>query len=244
MESEMKCNMSKMWSSEMPRGLDLEISHHPLTMRHVVNLIIATERLKASISESVLSTEFRDENLLNIMLDSIVEEHFVCECHTAPPVQFSRTDEHQCSVTDVLKRSLVVVNNSMELHAVMLQGGSENRKVHLNMSTYVHPSPSTEALPVALGIKDTNFYLSCHKEGDKPTLHLEVVEDKSSLLGISVESEMVRFLFYKRDSGLNLSTLMSARFPEWYISTAALDNKPVEMCLESADRHRTFNIQC
>lgn len=72
----------------------------------------------------------------------------------------------------------------------------------------------------------------------------QVVEDKSSLLGISVESEMVRFLFYKRDSGLNLSTLMSARFPEWYISTAALDNKPVEMCLESADRHRTFNIQC
>lgn len=76
MESEMKCNMSKMWSSEMPRGLDLEISHHPLTMRHVVNLIIATERLKASISESVLSTEFRDENLLNIMLDSIVEGNY------------------------------------------------------------------------------------------------------------------------------------------------------------------------
>lgn len=57
----------------MPKGLDLEISHHPLTMRRVVNLVIAMERLKASTSESVLSTEFRDENLLNIMLDSFVE---------------------------------------------------------------------------------------------------------------------------------------------------------------------------
>uniref|UniRef100_A0A3B4VAD3 Interleukin-1 n=1 Tax=Seriola dumerili TaxID=41447 RepID=A0A3B4VAD3_SERDU len=243
MESEMKCNLSEMWSSKMPKGLDLEISHHPMTMRRVANLIIAMERLKAGTSESVLSTEFRDENLLNIMMENIVEEHIVLELSSAPPVQFSRTGEYQCSVTDSQKRSLVLVENSMELHAVMLQGGSDNRKVHLNMSTYVHPSPSTEARPVALGIKDTNLYLSCHKKGDVPTLHLEAVEDKSSLLRISPESEMVQFLFYKRDSGLNISTLMSASFPDWYISTAEHDNKPVEMCMESAKRYRTFNIQ-
>ena len=191
------------------------------------------------------------------------------------------------------------------------------------MSAYVHPSPSDDALPVALGIKDTNLYLSCYKDGEEPTLHLEVssrmnlhanlrtthfvavlkvelsilktgtatnenwlnlpghlnreklhiyrsihiwyelvvlsgvkvkpsdiylftpqpVEDKSSLLNISEESELVRFLFYKRDSGLSLSTLMSARFPNWYISTAAHENKPVEMSLENASRHRDFNIQ-
>lgn len=57
----------------MPQGLDLEITHHPLTMKRVVNLIIATERMKGSQSEHLLGTEFRDENLLNIMLDSIVE---------------------------------------------------------------------------------------------------------------------------------------------------------------------------
>ena len=69
----MQCNVSEMWGSKMPQGLDLEISQHPMTMRRVVNLIIAMERLKAGGSEAVLSTGFRDESLLNIMLESIVE---------------------------------------------------------------------------------------------------------------------------------------------------------------------------
>lgn len=47
--------------------------------------------------------------------------------------------------------------------------------VYLNMATYVHLSPDTEVgQPVVLGIKDTDFYLTVHKTGDKPTLHLEV----------------------------------------------------------------------
>ncbi|KAM9857790.1 interleukin-1 beta-like [Aulostomus maculatus] len=243
MESKMKWNMSEKWSSKMPNGLSLEVSHHPLTMRSVVNLIIAMERLKGSQAESVLSTEFRDEHLLNIMLEDIVEEQIVLELETTPPVQFSRTGEHQCSVADGQKRSLILVQESMELHAVMLQGGSEYRKVHLNMSTYVHPSPSTEARPVVLGIKGTNLFLSCHQDDDQPNLHLEEVEDKDSLAKITSGSEMERFLFYKRDTGLNISTLMSARFPEWYISTAVQDNQPVELCLPAAARYQTFSIQ-
>ncbi|XP_069034598.1 interleukin-1 beta-like [Embiotoca jacksoni] len=243
MESKMSCNVSEMWNHKMPEGVDLEVSNHPLSMKRVVNLIIAMERLKSPTYESVLGTEFRDEILLNIMMESIVKEQIVCDRESAPPVHFRRTGEHKCSVTDSQKRSLVLIENSMELHAVMLQGGSDNRKVHLNMSTYVHPVPSAEARPVALGIKGTNLYLSCHKDGEEPTLHLEAVEDKSSLLRISSESEMVRFLFYKRDTGLDVSTLMSARYPNWYISTAQQENKPVEMCQEAGTCYPTFNIQ-
>ena len=57
----------------MPQGLDLEISHHPLTMRRVVNLVVAMERLKASKSEFSCSTEFRDEDLLNMIVESAME---------------------------------------------------------------------------------------------------------------------------------------------------------------------------
>nr|ALC74688.1 interleukin 1b [Lopholatilus chamaeleonticeps] len=248
MESKMKCNMTKMWSPKMPEGLDFEITHHPLTMRSVVNLIVAMEKFKGNRSESPLSTEFRDENLLNIMLDSMEEEETVFECFSAPSVQYSRTGEHQCRVTDSENRSLVLVPDSMELHAVMLQGGSENCKVHLNMSTYLDLTPSAGARTVALGItgktlEDKNLYLSCHKDGEEPTLHLEAVANKDSLLRIGSSSDMERFLFYKHVTGLNNTTFVSVPYSDWYISTAGDDNKPVEMCLENARRHRTFNIQ-
>ncbi|XP_060927660.1 interleukin-1 beta-like [Limanda limanda] len=243
MESEMQCSMSQAWGPKMPQGLDLEISHHPMTMKRVVNLIIAMERLKDGVSESVLSTGFRDESLLNIMMESIVEEHIVFERTSAPSDQFSRTGVHPCNISDSQKKNLILVENSMELHAVMLQAGSDNRKVLLNMSTYVNPSPTVEARPVALCIKDTNLYLSCHQEDGEPTLHLEKVEDKISLRTITRQSELLRFLFYKQDSGVNISTLMSARFPDWYISTSEEENMPVMMCQESAHRYRTFNIQ-
>ncbi|XP_015253101.1 PREDICTED: interleukin-1 beta-like [Cyprinodon variegatus] len=244
MESKKSCNLAQLLTKKMPKGVDLEISQQPPSMRSVANLIIAMERLKAGMSEKIMSTDFSDEHLLSIMLESVVEERLICERTSAGPGQFSRGDEHPCTVTDSQKRSLVLVRNNLELLAVMLQGGSDSRKVYLNMATYVHLTPNTAAgLPVVLGIKDTDFYLSCHQDGDKPTLHLEEVEDKTSLSEISSDSEMRRFLFYKRDAGLNISTLMSALYPNWYISTATQDHKPVEMCQESAARYRTFSIQ-
>lgn len=57
----------------MPEGLGLEIAHHPITMKSVVNLVIAMERLKGNVLDSPRGTEFTDENLLNILLESAVE---------------------------------------------------------------------------------------------------------------------------------------------------------------------------
>uniref|UniRef100_A0AAZ1XAU6 Interleukin-1 n=1 Tax=Oreochromis aureus TaxID=47969 RepID=A0AAZ1XAU6_OREAU len=227
--------MAEEWSLKMPTGLDLEVSHHPVTMKRVVNLIIAMERLKTSNSEPVLSTEFQDESLLSIMLESIVEER------TAGPPQFTSRDEIECTVTDSQKRSLVLLHSSMELHAVMLQGGSEDRKVHLNMSTYAHPTPIAETRPVALGIKGTNLYLSCHKDDDKPTLHLEVNFFQESHMK-TLKATWCDFSSTTRHR-VSISTLMSVRYPNWYISTAQDDDQVVEVCQETAPRYRSFNIQ-
>lgn len=60
----------KKLSLKMSKNLDMEIIHHPPKMRSVVNLIIAMERMKAGMFE------YRDEELLSFMLESIVEgEH-------------------------------------------------------------------------------------------------------------------------------------------------------------------------
>ncbi|KAI3372550.1 hypothetical protein L3Q82_023034 [Scortum barcoo] len=238
MEFEKKCNMSEMWRPKMPEGLDLEIIHHPLTMKQVVNLIVALGRLKGNKQELVLSTEFRDEQLLDIMLESIVEEEVVFERSAVPPPQFVCLSEEQYSVTDTEKRSLILVENSMELHAVMLQGGAESRKVHLNMSTYRNQPPTPQAEIVALGIKGTKYYLSCHMRDNEPALHLETVDNKENLKTINSDSDMVRFLFYKQDSALDVSTLVSVRYSDWYISTAEENNKPVAMCLEKLRKQK------
>lgn len=71
MESETRCKVSGAWSPTMPEGLAFEVSHHPLTMKQVVNLIVTMERFKGH--EAPVSTEFRDEDLLNMMLDSFME---------------------------------------------------------------------------------------------------------------------------------------------------------------------------
>lgn len=69
------------------------------------------------------------------------------------------------------------------------------------------------------------------------------MEDKTSLERISSDSDMKRFLFYKHLTGLNVSTLVSVLYSDWYISTAVENNRPVELCQERAQRHRTFVVR-
>uniref|UniRef100_A0AAZ3NQZ4 Interleukin-1 n=1 Tax=Oncorhynchus tshawytscha TaxID=74940 RepID=A0AAZ3NQZ4_ONCTS len=224
--------------SQKTLGLDVEISHHPITLRCVANLIIAMERLNGGKGFAL----GRDESLLNFLLESAVEGR-TGYFQSA----FSSKGEYECSVTDSENKCWVLNEGSMELHAMMLQGGSSYHKVHLNLSTYITPVPSeTKARPVALGIKGSNLYLSCITSEGTPTLHLEEVADKEQLKSINHESDMVRFLFYKQDTGVDISTLESAHYRNWFISTALQqDNtKMVNMCQSATpNRFTTFTVQ-
>uniref|UniRef100_A0AAZ3SSX0 Interleukin-1 n=1 Tax=Oncorhynchus tshawytscha TaxID=74940 RepID=A0AAZ3SSX0_ONCTS len=229
------CILIASWSSKLPQGLDVEISHHPITLRCVANLIIVMERLNGGKGFAL----GRDESLLNFLLESAVEG--------SSRAAFSSKGEYECSVTDSENKCWVLNEGSMELHAMMLQGGSSYHKVHLNLSTYITPVPSeTKARPVALGIKGSNLYLSCITSEGTPTLHLEEVADKEQLKSINHESDMVRFLFYKQDTGVDISTLESAHYRNWFISTALQqDNtKMVNMCQSATpNRFTTFTVQ-
>uniref|UniRef100_A0AAZ3QNC1 Interleukin-1 n=1 Tax=Oncorhynchus tshawytscha TaxID=74940 RepID=A0AAZ3QNC1_ONCTS len=237
---------SNSWSSKLPQGLDVEISHHPITLRCVANLIIVMERLNGGKGFAL----GRDESLLNFLLESAVEGSYhhwaMFQCsHYRIPLRMHA--QHICSVTDSENKCWVLNEGSMELHAMMLQGGSSYHKVHLNLSTYITPVPSeTKARPVALGIKGSNLYLSCITSEGTPTLHLEEVADKEQLKSINHESDMVRFLFYKQDTGVDISTLESAHYRNWFISTALQqDNtKMVNMCQSATpNRFTTFTVQ-
>ncbi|XP_010867214.2 interleukin-1 beta isoform X2 [Esox lucius] len=227
------------WSPRISEGIHLEVTKHPFTMRRMANLIIATERFKGSQKCSI-GTEFRDQDLLNVLLEAL-DEQIVLEVE-APPPSFIQTSNSECDVTDTDNKSLVL--EAMELHAILLQAGNNSRKVQLNLSAYVATVPSVVAgRPVALNIKGSNLYLSCSKSGDKPILQLEVA-NKEQLNSISSQSEMVRFLFYRRDTGTDISTLESARFKDWFISTDKEDNAVVNMCNgPPSNRIITFNLQ-
>ncbi|KAG7254251.1 hypothetical protein CRUP_021406, partial [Coryphaenoides rupestris] len=229
-----KSSSSERWSGRMPQGMRLEITHHPLTMRHVVNLVIAIDRLKHSESEKVLSSEFRDSDLLNFLLESASRD--VPDFVRVDPAQ-------QCTLTDSQKRALIMMEDTMELHAIRLQGGSIERQVGLSMSTYLDPMPSAEAQPVTLGIRGTKYFLSCSKNDDRPTLNIEEVEDKADLRSISKDGDKARFLFYRSVTGLSASSFMSARYSGWMISTAPEDNLRVNMCLPSEGRYQTFTLR-
>lgn len=224
----------KKLSLKMSKNLDMEIIHHPPKMRSVVNLIIAMERMKAGM------LEYRDEELLSFMLESIVEEHKVFKHTAVQPQEYIKTEESVCMVSDTENKSLYWVPSNMELNAIILQGGADTCKAHMSMSTYVHPQPPVQTEIVALGIRDTNYFLSCHMEGEVPTLRVELVENKDSLQSISSDSDMRRFLFYKHVTGVNISTLVSVRYSDYYISTALENNRPVELCQETAPRNRNF----
>lgn len=233
---------------ELHRGLRVEISQHPHSMRKVANIVIGLQRLQKFRHPQKVSrsTEFTEHELLNILLESVVEETMVMRLSSDSPVTYSKQDkELQCTVCDNLQKRLVHSEGDPYLLAVTLKGGNQSQSVRINLSTYASPTgTSTKGQPVCLGITKSNLYLSCTKSASgNPHLSLEEVKNKEELKTIQEKDGLERFLFLRSVKGGSDNTFESARFPGWFISTATEEYQPVEMCAEAnTSRQRVFTL--
>ncbi|XP_036385329.1 interleukin-1 beta [Megalops cyprinoides] len=244
-----KGSLSRGQSCDLHAGLELEVFSQPQSMRHAANLIIALQRMKSG--HRLTGTEFSDHELLNIMMESIMEEHVTVRVQDPT---YSRTSmfrrstinpEVECSVCDQYQKSLVLNEDALELTAMTLQAAGIHHKVRLNLSSYMaHPLSGNRGQPVALAIAGRNLYLSCAMKEGVPVLQLEEVNNKEKLDTINAEGDTARFLFFKRGNGLSMTTFESAKFSGWFISTGVEEREPVEMCtMQAADRLTSFMVK-
>ncbi|XP_014814222.1 PREDICTED: uncharacterized protein LOC106897844 isoform X2 [Calidris pugnax] len=100
--------------------------------------------------------------------------------------------------------------------------------VKLNIALYRPRSSKgglgTGQVPVALGIKGYQLYMSCVMSGAKPVLQLEEVDVRRDIESV----ELTRFIFYRLDSPAEGTTRFeSAAFPGWFICTSLQPRQPV-----------------
>ncbi|KAJ8400071.1 hypothetical protein AAFF_G00401100 [Aldrovandia affinis] len=236
-------------------GLEVQVSRTP-DMRQVANLIIALERMKHS--QKIMSTECSDQDLLSIMMESVVEERVMLKVQNLTCSKGSTFMRNQrCrdmvhSVCTTEQRKLVHSPDDSTLHAVAFQAMTlldrefRKRIVRLSLSTYhTFSQLGDRGQPIALGIANSNLYLSCAAiKSDTPILQLEEVDSKKKLEHINTEGDMARFLFFKQGEGFSSSVFESVKFSGWVISTAHEYDAPVQMCAKgSADRITTFIVR-
>ncbi|KAJ7988286.1 hypothetical protein DPEC_G00322000 [Dallia pectoralis] len=234
------------------KGLRVEVEYAPSGQRclkKVAHLVIALQRMKHTpkISDSTHNSLWleRSDDPCSVIINTVFQEQImvqvqqpVGEANTRPNAVFKRSDSlpQQCKLCDQNQKSLVAnATNpeSMALVAITLRGGQGQMRAKFKLSRYMSPSCSIPAQPVVVGIVGTDRYLSCSKpEGSKnPVLHLEkCLEDQ--LHTICPEGDKLRFLFYKKTTGISQTTFESAKYRRWFICTSVESTQPVELCLE------------
>ncbi|KAK3521828.1 hypothetical protein QTP70_018564 [Hemibagrus guttatus] len=199
---------------DLHKGIRIEVTKEPLSMRSVANIVIAVHRLKHT--QRVQSTEFTDQDLFNIFMENVIEESVVIDLKCNESKSYSMQDKIvQCTICDKSKRALVQKEKPPILLAITLKGGNEENKAWFNLSAYNPPNcrENTKGQPVCLGIVKSNLFLSCKLQNETPFLSIEEVEDKESLKAIRENDELERFLFLRKGSGDTPEHLRVSQIP-------------------------------
>ncbi|XP_052039559.1 interleukin-1 beta [Apodemus sylvaticus] len=205
-------------------SIQLQISqeHINKSFRQVVSLIVAVEKLWQLPVSCQGPWTFQDEDPRTFFSFIFEEEPILWDSwddedvllHDAPIRQL------HCRLRDEQQKSLVLCE-PCELKALHLNGQNINQQVVFSMS-FVHGETSNDKIPVVLGLRGKNLYLSCVMKDGTPTLQLESVDPKQH----PKKKMEKRFVFNK----IEVKTKMefeSAQFPNWYISTSQAEHKPV-----------------
>ncbi|KAM7078379.1 interleukin-1 beta isoform 1-T2 [Molossus nigricans] len=200
-------------------GIQLKISHqlYNRSLRQVASVIVAVEKLRKV--PIVCSQDFQDEDLRSLFFCLFKEESINCvwddgfECDAA-------LQTLSCTLRDRNQKSLVL-SEPHELQALHLNGPNINRQVVFSMS-FVPGPESIDKMPVALGIKEKNLFLSCVMKDKKPTLQLETLD-----LNSQPKKKIDKRFVFNKTGALDKVEFESALYPNWYISTSQAEQMPV-----------------
>ncbi|XP_074419564.1 interleukin-1 beta-like isoform X1 [Larus michahellis] len=146
--------------------------------------------------------------------------------YTGAPI-YRYTRSQSFDILDIDQKCFVL-ESPTQLVALHLQGPSAGQKVKLNIALYRPRSSKgglgTGRMPVALGIKGYQLYMSCVMSGAEPVLQLEEADVRRDIESV----ELTRFIFYRLDSPIEGKTRFeSAAFPGWFICTSLQPRQPV-----------------
>ncbi|XP_062290729.1 interleukin-1 beta [Scomber scombrus] len=227
----------------LDEGLNLVISRNRRTLKRVANLMLAVNRMK---KPQMCCHDLTDEQLCSAIMGSLVDEKIVKMEHNSTTgitkYTFRRVkSEKQFTLCDIAHKDLCKEAESGEwkLQAVTLKG------VNFKLARYCHPCEdrSNKGQTVVLSVMNSDMHITSSMNDNKAILTLEKCSEVK-LQKISDDENMDRFLFYKKTTGVDLTTFESVKCPGWFISTSSNDEcKAVEMCeVDTAYRLTSFKI--
>ncbi|NXI58582.1 IL1B protein, partial [Chloroceryle aenea] len=200
--------------------------HSARTFRQAAVLVVAmTKLLKQPEHKDFADSDLGD--FLDDIFEPVSFQQIKGSYTSAPVYRYARSQSFD--ILDIDQKCFVL-ESPTQLVALHLQAPSAKQKVKLNIALYrprsSQGSPGTWGVPVALGIKGYQLYMSCVMSGTKPILQLEEADIRKDI----DSAELTRFIFYRLDSPAEGTTRFeSAAFPGWFICTSLQPRQPVSI---------------
>ncbi|XP_012598284.2 interleukin-1 beta [Microcebus murinus] len=217
---QMKCSFQDLDLCLSDGGIQLHVSHqhYNKSFRQVVSVIVSMEKLRNKAA--VCPKAFQEDDLSTFFPFIFEEEPIIFDTWDDGFVCDAPVRSLSCTLQDTQQKCLVM-SGPYQLNALHLQGQDLNQQVVFSMS-FVQGEENSDKIPVALGLKGKNLYLSCVMKDERPTLQLERVDPKN----YPKRKMEKRFVFNKIEIKKKME-FESAQFPNWYISTSQAQNMPI-----------------